>query len=218
MTLKELVNRTYWLLRADTPEAGDLSYPRQFIVSLINDAIKQMQQESGAVVTSATLDITAGTRTASLPSDFEAAKLVLYRFAGSTNDFPLQRWPLQNFAWPISTGSGMPSYYHIENSLIYLDLTPNDSDASIILYYYSIPTDLSLPESEPSFSASYHHYLPYYAASGCKMRDGRIEQAEQFKKLFEEGKRELRRKVQLEGRNNQDFPQVRMECYGDNDF
>ena len=217
MTLKELVNQTYFLLRHDSPEVGDQDYPYSFVVNLINQAAKEMQIESGALVAKATLDLTTGDREVPLPTDFESAKQVNFVFAGSTSEWPMQRWPLQEFAWPISSGTGMPTHYHIEQDTMYIDLSPADGNASITLYYYTISGDLSLPETSPAFSESFHHYLCYFAAYNCKLRDGNTNQAEYFKRLFEDGKRELRRKTQLEARSNQDFAQVRMDCYAPED-
>jgi len=207
MNLIQIRNFTYGLLRQDNPEANAVSYPEDWVNQCINIGYREAQELSGNLEGYSSLALTAGTRYVAVPSDFEAVKQLNYVYDGASNSYPMRPLPYQEFDWTWS-GQGRPTHYHIRQSRIYMVPIPSSSDDTLDLYYYTIPSELSANTDSPSLPASFHHYLGFYAAYCCKLRDRDPQRADNYKREWEAGKKELRTRT-LYLRTEQEFGMVR---------
>lgn len=207
MDLIKIRRFTLGLLRQDTPDESSIAYPEDWLNNVINIGYREMQELTGSIESYVSLAVTDGIQYVAVPADFEAVKQLNYKYSGATGSWPLKPLAFQDFDWSWG-GKGRPAAYHIRQDRIYLSPIPNNSTDTLDLYYYTIPAEMTLNTDTPTFPASFHHYLGYYAAYCCKLRDRDPQRAEAFKKEWEEGKKELRIRT-LYKRQDQEFPQVR---------
>lgn len=205
MDLHAIRNYTYMLLGDSSAEASEY-YPAHFIDEFINAGYREIVEASEDLEKNTTLSVTDGTRYVSLPSDFESVKVLLYR------NYELQFKQFQDFDWLSNSGKGTPMFYAIREQKIWLDPIPHETGTHLTLYYYYIPTALSLNADTPTIPSSFHHYLAYYAAGMAKLGKGDMNRGDYFKGIFEQGKKQLRIRA-TSRRSNQDFFQVRDEYF-----
>lgn len=134
----------------------------------------------GLVTTPVLLDMTSGTNTIDLPTDFYKAK-ILYRFYPSTSTGAIKKIPCyfkNNFEnTQIITGlSGMfyrPSYSFLGQKLL-LDPVPFQTiEEAFELVYYPIKANLVNTTDAPvnGFSTEWHQLIPLRAAMLAKLRE-----------------------------------------------
>lgn len=162
MTLLEIIGLARRLLSESN---ASLSYSTdQDLTAFINDGIKEICFKAKVYEKEATLSVSAGTATYSLPSDF-IEMIYLQSPSGVllTKIDSSQRGALYKI-------SGKPLWYDIfgvdsnRNHRITLIDTPDTSSAGDYLYgYYALAPDLSSSDDEPAFAVYLHRYLAIYA-------------------------------------------------------
>lgn len=198
-TLAQFRTRISAKLGLDNSASGD----QTLIDDWVNEGYEDVLLRTRCKVSSATMDLTAGTADYTLPTDILAA--IDMDIATSTDTFPLVRTDAEDILRRrrASTSTDSPSrFYAVEGSnLLLVYPTPSAAD-TITIYYVPRPTALSATSDEPSdIPSEFHKAIEFYAlAEGADYDDDASSaQGERYRILYEQKLFELRKSMRWKG-------------------
>ncbi len=157
-----------------------------FINTTLNEAQRRVARRASlrAFFDVATISVTAGTSTYTLPTNFAR----LYSLEDTAENRTLDNLSVSDYdAFNVEGSSGRPIAYTIDRPNIALYPNPN-SAYSLQLRYYRTPAEMTADEDEPEIPEDYHYVLVSYTLARCFRRENDYE-ATQFHK--DEYEREL---------------------------
>lgn len=198
LTLSDLLTQTRLFLKDTATSAGRQRYSDTQLTSFLNNAQKEVNARTFAVVRSSSFPLMAGTTEYSMPAD----NITILRV---TRDFtPLSERTLSALddaqtSW-IYDSSGTPDHYYVRVSSSLVDGVSKESigfiplstgPAVVTLEYLAQPTDLAGITDVPFGSDNirflpFHHALAYRAAYFGYLINGDLQSASVYLKEYED--------------------------------
>lgn len=181
-------------LGLDNSASGD----QTLIDAWVNEGYEDLVRRTRCKTAWATIDLTSGTHTYTLPTASMGIHEAYNTSGGS--DYPLEQVTLQELirARANSSSAGYPArMYAVEGDAITLYPTPGAGE-TITVYYTPRPAAMSSGSDTPaSVPAEFHQAIEYYAAARLAEMDGHEPSGfgAYFRALYEQQVRELRRHV-----------------------
>lgn len=200
LTQAEAETRVRQFVR-DSPASGLYRYSDTFIDGFLNQAQRELVNDTWCLQTSGSITLVAGTSYYSMPSDLIAPKMVRIKDASNKNrnlsetsykavtqnnpDYERQTGPPMQYAVRTSTSGGTAL------EVVFLPIATVSSTGTVTIDYYNQSTDLSSDSSvylDGDLTLyPYHENIVYNAVAKLKLIENDTAGAQAFFQLYQAG-------------------------------